>query len=333
MISRDSSSPTFDEPIESVAVGVPTKDNENSIRATLESLVEQNRQPDRIIVVDASTDRTPDIVRDIANSTDVQITLLEETTHGRGISAARQQIYEELEEDLLACLDTEKRVDPSWMETHLMFHRDHPEFGILNAGPKVSGRVTDSKCFDFFVQANCSIKREALEILDGWDRWMNRGEDWDFRIRLWGSGIDSYSLPTLQADPVKKENRVETVSKMMARPGCVAFLRKYGFWYFTFHPVHVVGDIVSTVSLILTILAILITPVTIGGAAMILLFPLAAFIAHLYVAPLQETGTDAFEELAFRIPYFYLLGYTALCELIYAENYDWNYGGIYQNGS
>lgn len=320
--------PSFDNPIESIAVGVPTKDNEDSIRATLESLVNQNRQPDRIIVVDASTDRTPEIVRDVDDSTDVQIILQKETTHGRGISAARQQIYEVLEEDLLACLDTEKCVGPDWVKTHLTFHRNHPEFGILNAGPEISGEVTTPKQFDFFVQANCSIKREALEELDGWDRWMDRGEDWDFRIRLWRSGIRSYSNPTLQGNSVKKEDRIETVSKMMARPGCVAFLRKYGLWYLTFHPVHVIGDLISGVSLVLTLLAMALLPATAGGSLVLLVVPLVAFLTQLYVAPLQEQGMDVIPELIFRVPYFYLLGYTALHELIYAEDYNWNYGGV-----
>ncbi|QLC34410.1 glycosyltransferase family 2 protein [Halarchaeum sp. CBA1220] len=332
MTTQERPTPTFDGPIESVAVGVPTKDNEDSIRATLESLLEQHRQPDRIIVVDASTDRTPEIVRDVAESTDVEIALLEETTHGRGISAARQQIYEALEEDLLACLDTEKRVEPDWVETHLEFHREHPEFGVLNAGPEVEGEVENPKTYDFFVQANCSIKREVLDLLGGWDRWMNRGEDWDFRIRLWRAGVRSYSTAALAADLVVDESPYVEISKMSARPGCVAFLRKYGRWYASFYPIHVLGDVASAVSIAATALAVLLAPLTLGGSLALGAVPLTAFAVYVYFDYGRAHGVPDARELALRLPRFYLLGYTALRELLYAEDYDWNYGGVERDG-
>jgi glycosyltransferase involved in cell wall biosynthesis len=92
----------------SIAVGIPTMNTAATIRETLESLVDQTRQPDRIIVVDASTDETPEIIEEFAEQTDVIITLRRQSETGRGVGSAQQEIYDASTEDILACLDTQK---------------------------------------------------------------------------------------------------------------------------------------------------------------------------------------------------------------------------------
>ena len=93
-----------------IAVGIPTANNEDTIRETLESLLRQTVQPDRIIIIDASTDSTPNIVRSVNKNTSVPIEIHQQSTRGQGVGGARQDIYDLLEEDILACLDTQKKV-------------------------------------------------------------------------------------------------------------------------------------------------------------------------------------------------------------------------------
>lgn len=115
-----------------IAVGIPTANNEDTIRETLESLLRQTVQPDRIIIIDASTDSTPNIVRSVNKNTSVPIEIHQQSTRGQGVGGARQDIYDLLEEDILACLDTQKKVGSRWIETRLQFHRGNPEYDILS---------------------------------------------------------------------------------------------------------------------------------------------------------------------------------------------------------
>lgn len=312
----------------SVAVGIPTKDNADTIRETLESLTAQTRRPDRIIVVDASTDDTPDIIREIADSSDIEFEYVRESSDGRGVSVARQQIYDRLEEDILACLDTELRVSPDWLEKHVEFHAENPEYGVLSASSYGEGPVTNPRDRDYFVQGNCSIKKRALDRVDGWDIWMGRGEDWDIRIRFAATETNCYRRTDIQAQRVSDRNLAQWVTKIRNRPSSVAFLRKYGLWYLTFHPAHVLGDAVSAASLVSLCLGVVLLPFF-GLSVPFFLLPLLGVAGYLYVDVIVPNGVEAVRPMhALYVPRFLLLGYTALRELREGTDYEWNYAGV-----
>lgn len=314
-------------------VGIPTYNNESTIRETLESLIDQTRQPDRIIVVDASTDRTPDIVADIAAETDVQIDYARQSDRGRGVGAARQDIYEMLEEDILGCLDTQKRVDEDWVEQRVRFHAEHPEYDVL-CGAMVSDDVDrpvdDAKDSFFLRQSNCSIRRSALDRVDGWDPSMARGEDWDLRIRLWRSGSRSYVKGSLACEFIEKDTAKTTLTKIFERPSSINYLRKYGFWYVTFHPIHVLGDVASIVSLLALLVAAILSFVWLPGALLALTIPLAGAPAYLYFKAFRERGnlSDLRLQHVAVMMRFFVLGISALRELVYRRGEEWNYGGF-----
>ena len=317
----------------SLAVGIPTANNESTIRETLESLVDQTVQPDRIIVVDASTDETPDIVRAVNEETIVPIELHKQSSRGRGVGGARQDIYELLEEDVLACLDTQKRVGSQWIAKRLKFHRECPEYDILSGTQSDVNRPAEGvKDTDFLRQSNCSIRKSALDRVNGWDPWMARGEDWDIRIRLWTSGAQSYIKGDLSCEFIERDDPKSTFRKILNRPSSVEFLRKYGIWYIRLHPIHPLGDIISLCSLVVIPFSLLLGAVWSPLALLLLLGPFLGSLAYLYMkattfgSPRSLTDLRPFHAIiAVR---FFILGYTMARQIIKYSDHDWNYSGF-----
>jgi glycosyltransferase involved in cell wall biosynthesis len=315
-----------------IAVGIPTANNEDTIRETLESLLRQTVQPDRIIIIDASTDSTPNIVRSVNKNTSVPIEIHQQSTRGQGVGGARQDIYDLLEEDILACLDTQKKVGSRWIETRLQFHRGNPEYDILSgmrSTESVDRPATGPKDTNFLRQSNCSIRKSALDRVEGWDPWMARGEDWDLRIRLWTSGAQAYIKSDLGCEFIEHDDSRSAFGKILSRPSSADFLRKYGLWYAQFHPIHSLGDIASLGSCFLVLFAAL--GITQSLLALSLLIgPLAGSLIYLWLKAFRS-GDDVSDlkplhaVIAVR---FFLLGYTFARKLIFSTNHDWNYGGF-----
>lgn len=316
----------------SFAVGIPTHNNEYTIRETLESLISQTRLPDRIIVVDASDDRTPDIVREIDETSDVPIELVSQSK-GRGVGGARQEFYDRLEEDILGCLDTQKRVDEDWVERRLDFHASNPEYAVLSGAgvdDELDRPASGAKDPYFLRQSNCSIRKSALDTVDGWDPWMGRGEDWDLRIRLWTAGSQAYVKSSLGCEFIESDSPTAVVTKIFARPSSVDFLRKYGRWYLQFHPIHVLGDLSSLVSLVALFVAPLMAFIWPIGALATLAVPLLGSVTYLYVKTFRGRRglTDLRPIHLVVMARFFVLGITALRQLVTSSDTAWNYGGF-----
>ena len=141
---------------------------------------------------------------------------------------------------------------PEWVERRLDFHRENPKYDVLS-GMRSDGVVdrpaSGPKDPNFLRQSNCSIRKSALDRVDGWDQWMGRGEDWNLLIRIWTSGAQSYIRSDLACKFVAEDDTTTAYTKILGRPSSVDFLRKYGRWYVSFHPLHVGGDVASAVSL------------------------------------------------------------------------------------
>ena len=262
------------------------------------------------------------------------ITLRRQSNDGRGVGGARQDIYEELTEDVLACLDTQKRVASDWIETRLEFHREHLEYGVLSGvrtgGDSIDRPASGVKDPYYLRQSNCSIRRDALDSVGGWDPWMARGEDWDLRIRLWRTGVQSWVKSDLGCEFIEMDEPADAITKILDRPSSVDFLRKYGLWYARFHPIHVLGDAASMVSLFLLI-AVPILAVSVSLAALgLLVVPMLGSVTYLYVKTFRNRRRlRDFEPIhLFILPRFFILGLTAARQLLAGGNYDWNYGGF-----
>ena len=310
----------------SVTVGIPTPNNAETIRETLAQLLMGNRVPDRIQIVDASTDETPETIERVASETAVDIRCADQQETGRGVGAARQQIYHQFEGDILACLDTNIRVDETWLQRRVQFHARHPEYDVLSATPlaDADGEVRDPKRGYYFNQNNCSITRGALDRVNGWDPWFQRGEDWEMGIRLWRSGARMYAMHELDGEPMTPDSLSEDVRKAANRPSSVAFLRKYGLWYLTFHPTHVLGDVASVALVLAPVLAAVSPALTLGSVLVSVLLT-TAFL-YFYFVPHRNGSLLRLSDVR-KIPHCYLFGYTAFRELR-AGDFPWNCGGL-----
>ena len=314
-----------------VTLGIPSMNNQRTIWDTLSAFAEQTVPPDRVHIVDASTDWTPYIAELFRERSDPPFELdIERQTDSTGVGAARARIYEEFEGDILACFDTNGNPSEDWLETHLRIHEKLPVDVVSGVAENLeSGFVDSPHDRGFLVQNNSTIKKRALDAVDGWDEQFDRGEDWDMAIRLCRSGAKAYTRSDLGRTSLRDEGMWSRVRTRLGRPSSVRFLRKYGLWYAKFHPVHVLGDFVSVISLIaaagvLPLLGI------IGLLAIVLLFvPLAGATAYATVQTRNRTsGGIQLTYAVKRMPEFFLFGYTAIREIIHGPREGWNYGGI-----
>lgn len=317
-------------------VGIPTMNNESTIERTLRQLQDQTLLPDRVIIVDNSSDRTPDIIREVASDVDFPIDVCQQSDYGRGVGAARAQIYDLFENDLLVCLDTENSVDNKWLETHVQFHETHPDYGVLSNSSRddFDKAVEDPMKSEFFGQSNCSLKRSALETTKGWDPWMQRGEDWDLRIRLWTAGVNVWAKSEIATDRFDRNIVDDTTTwfrtKVFRSPSSVTFLRKYGTWYLQFHPLHTFGDLLSAISILCLLcspIAYLIAPIALPA---LLGTPIALSIGFLYYKGPRKRGNFVPLKRDFTsIVVFFALGLSALYNLRRVGGHEeWNYEGF-----
>ena len=324
-----------------IEVGIPTANNEDTIEETLETLASQNRKPDRVIIVDNSTDSTPKIVKEFSKNANLQIDLYKQSSPGKGVGRARQDIFEKFQGDVLACIDTDNILKKNWLEEHAIFHQEHTDFGILSNTSGESREIIQPKESDYFGQSNCSLTKEALSKVEGWDPWFSRGEDWDIRIRLWRAGVKSYAKReiNLAAKQIGTEgegsffDRIKLWSKKkISAPSSALFLKKYGMWYVNFHPKHFVGDMLSIYSILSLILAPIIY--LLGNIYLFLVFLtvpiLNSMIYAYYKGPQKRQGFSLQISDFIALPIFFVLSIsfiTSLIDLMFNE-YDWNYDGL-----
>lgn len=313
-----------------VTVGIPTYNCAATIERTLQSLLGQTRPPDRIVVVDASTDSTPGIVTRVSGEAAVTIDLFEQSEDGLGVGRARQDIYERFDGDLLVCLDTNLIVDEEWLARRIEFHEQNPDFGVLSGSPLagVDGEVTSGA--DYLRQANCSFQRSALDRVNGWDPWFPRGEDWDLNIRLRKAGVRAYARSDLAAEPIDEEAPNQEFHKLLNRPSSVPFVLKYGFEYFADHPSHPLGDTLSGVSygLITWSIAAKHRRAAVRLLPVVFVAAFATVYAAVKLRRRKELRDVTPRDLSW-FGFFFLLGPTALYNVRrFWQIEGWNYGGL-----
>jgi len=324
-----------------VEVGIPTFNNSDTIKQTLESLTNQIRKPDRIIIVDNSDDGTPEIVSEFSKMSNVCVDFYKQSDRGRGVGGARQDIYDEFEGDLLLCLDTDSVVKPQWIKEHIIFHKKNQNHGILSNTSGKNREITDPKVSDYFGQSNCSIKKNALDQVRGWDPWFPRGEDWDMRIRLASAGVSSYAKNEINEQREKIgtegegsffEKTLLWAQKKISAPSSALFLDKYGLWYALFHPLHIAADFSSIVSSVLIIISPILSLMgfksLVSGSLIISLS--LPFIYMYFKGPRKRDGFDPRKSDFTAFPIFFVLSISFLISMIDSifNRYEWNYSGF-----
>ena len=139
-----------------ISVAVVTRNRAQLLRTALQSLVDQVRPPDQVVVVDnASADDTPAVARSFAGQ--LNLTLLREETVG--IPQARNKAIEHCTGDLVAFFDDDCKAEPHWLvELEVPFLKD-PHIGA--AGGSLLALTGQSELVAQFYDSRMPAPREV----------------------------------------------------------------------------------------------------------------------------------------------------------------------------
>ncbi|KPV64681.1 MAG: Glycosyltransferase AglE [Candidatus Bathyarchaeota archaeon BA1] len=176
-----------------VSVVILTRNSVATIRKSLESIFQQTRKPDEVIVVDGgSTDGTLDVIERYP------IKLV--TEPGLGFGHARNLGVRNAEGDLIYFIDSDCYADPQWIKKMLP-HFDDPEIaGVtgqtrlwnVNSGVArflacVGGRMSMPTQHNYVKIAptmNLAIRRNEVLDIGGFDEELVRCEDTDLTYKV-----------------------------------------------------------------------------------------------------------------------------------------------------
>lgn len=180
-----------------VAAVIPCYNADDHIADAIESILQQSRQPDDIIVVDdGSTDRTVEIARRYP------VRILNMPSN-RGAGAARNAGWMAASTDLVAWLDADDSWEPNHLEVLVELLEQFEEAAVAFSLVKyVGGRsgvwqpkhfiAADrpveafSQCLrnNLVPQMSAVVRRSALLEVGGYDESMRRSQDYDLWLRL-----------------------------------------------------------------------------------------------------------------------------------------------------
>jgi len=237
------------QPPYSVCVVIPLYNAEATIQKTLESLSEQTRLPDNVIVVDdGSSDLGPQIVKDYAAP--FRLTLLQQPNQGPG-SARNKGIFA-AEETHIAFLDADDQWHPQKLEKQMALYTELSRQGHavglidcyqLSVFPDGSEQL-EERCksgwhFRDFIHGNVIngtsgvlVVREVVVALGGFDStirfaedrmlWTRIAERWEIHTVpqiLHRRGVD---LGNITAQPQKYyPHKVKFIELFLARYGAM----------------------------------------------------------------------------------------------------------------
>ena len=176
-----------------VSVVVLTKNSAATVRKTLESVFNQTRMPDEVIVVDGnSKDNTLDIVRRFP----VKIV----TEPGAGFGHARNVGIENATGDIVLFIDSDCYAEPKWIEKAVS-HFDSPEIagvtgqtrlwntnsGVAKFLACVGGRMnmpTRHMYVKIAPTMNLAVRREIVKEVGSFDETLIRCEDTDLTYKI-----------------------------------------------------------------------------------------------------------------------------------------------------
>lgn len=160
------------------------------IGQTIESIAGQTHLPDRwVIVSDASTDRTDEIVRGYAAKYPFIRFVRIQEKHARNFGAQVMAIrrgFEELRDvdyDFIANLDADLTFDPSYYERLLQKFDEDPQLGLAGGFIHERGRdgvfrsrpLNTENSVGHAIQ---TLRRECYEAIGGWVAMPYGGQDW-----------------------------------------------------------------------------------------------------------------------------------------------------------
>jgi glycosyltransferase involved in cell wall biosynthesis len=180
-----------------VTAVIPVRNRADLISRALESVASQTYPAEEIIVVDdASTDGTSDIVMNLAKTiNNLRLITLKENV---GAAEARNVGIQQAKGDLIAFLDSDDRWYPEKLEKQLNEFRSDDDVVAVFSGSVV---INDDSSFRYTPRSDITpiilyhsnalgtlssavISKKALVQIGGFDRLLPSCQDWDLYIRL-----------------------------------------------------------------------------------------------------------------------------------------------------
>lgn len=236
-----------------ISVLIPAYNCAGTIRTTLESVFNQTRPADEIIVVDdGSTDETAAIVRSLG----CEINLISQANSG--VASARNTLCHFAKGDLIAFLDSDDLWHPSYLETQSGLFHEYPhavgfftghftakgndtcEWRANASGDSYKIKTIEALAFlrlynsapGEFNMSWCCVPKRILNQMGDQPFQVSRGEDWYFfnLLTLYGD-IVTYPAPlaayrnqtgSLSSDPLKLSKAIVDAGRTL-RPTFQAF--------------------------------------------------------------------------------------------------------------
>jgi len=146
-----------------ISVVVPTRNNEGTIGALLDSLARQTVRDFEVLVVDSSSDRTPEIASRYPFVRVIRVPPL-------GINVARNAGVREARGDIVAFTDGDCRVPPDWLERILEFFRRRPDAAAVGGSVLTARELRGSALAMYYNEAlwpMMTVYRREVEVTRG----------------------------------------------------------------------------------------------------------------------------------------------------------------------
>jgi len=193
-----------------VSIVIPTFNGAKKLNTLLDSLLRQNKKNfETVVVVDGSTDNTLDVLNEYVDRFS-SLKIIQQKNKGR--AGARNVGVRATISDILIFYDDDMEPNAQSVEKHLLFHQTYEGLVTGNPFEMEEQLKTDiqnykasltKKWFDkyhdelnqlnfadlFFTTANCSMRRESFNRLNGFDERLKDAEDFDFAYRAMEANI------------------------------------------------------------------------------------------------------------------------------------------------
>ncbi|TKX54824.1 glycosyltransferase [Halorubrum sp. SS7] len=150
----------------SFSIGLITQDRPSAIETVLNSLAQQTRTPDEIIVIDDSDDdRTGQIVSEANKTTfnELGVKVQYFQNSGGNQPVARNKILSICTGDILCFLDDDTFAPRKWLESLVETYKHHPDVDAIG-GPALTA------------DENLEVQQELLEVSENQNRYLKYGE-------------------------------------------------------------------------------------------------------------------------------------------------------------
>ncbi len=179
-----------------ITVGVCVKNNERTIKTTIESILNQKypRELMQVIIVDGcSTDRTLPIIENLTSKRDMPVEIFSD--QGKGLGAARQMVVANANGDYIIFVDGDVELPEDFVQKQVDFMEKNPKVAtacgryMFREGSLISTVWCLANHVSRFLGNDATIYRSAvLRHVGGFDQNMRGTEDKDIVLRIRNKG-------------------------------------------------------------------------------------------------------------------------------------------------